>query len=807
MKTPSILRILGCIAGLVFCAIPAHAILDKNGNGLSDLWEKKYNNGNLYPANFVANEDPDQDGWNNATEAIAGTDPFLACGPTGTVTTIISSTQIAGAYTLTWPATTGKRYRLQASYDLDTWFSVGNSITTTEPFHTLGVSTEEPGSLVPPKIFWRIIIGDLDLDNDGLTNVEEFQLNTNTLSNDTDSDGMSDYEEIFNGTDPNQSDTDGDGASDNLEAIEGTDPNNSASHPPLFYSETKGLYYVFSNLASQQHLDNPPSPTGSIAKFFSWADVAHEPTEISEKINILDLVDELPTASFPSSPQESTGSIEVRTSDARSSVVISDLGEDRPNEYYATAWIDHSNIWFKRTEAHPAPVAVKLLLANIRRKHNGDVLVSTVNKEFKTLTIPANATISNTLELAPTIEAEPSGVGNHFENNHIKPMPILVKDGGRIIHSLPFNQDPWTNSNIQGHVAPSCIAWIQGSNLISNNPEMPNLSVELGSGSSDIMVSWRFECEYKRGNGYRKSYISDFSQDTDVVKIPANGQFTAPQGGNVTWNIFAEPAWVQEINSKGFFGGLARIYMKVGDDAEVEVSRFRIGGKNPDQAVARAYIDEVAGNEFWYAYAIAKHETFGRVRENGAARYYNQFYSTYKPDKIGDNANDMGWACWAQGWPVYNLDRSYSAKTGYQQNGPGGYGIYQLTLGPKKVNGDQTSQTFLTRDEIWNWQANCRRAIHELQEKKTIFAIPLINKLQAAHPSWPSLLNTKNQNFNALEAATITYYNGMYGGQIRREYVTKRLSCWIPQTKGNKKSWLFLQNSNNYVNKINTKLE
>lgn len=783
----------------------SHAILDINNNGMSDLWEKKYNNGNLYPANFVANEDPDQDGWNNGTEAIAGTDPFLASGPTGIVNTIISGTQTAGAYTLTWPATNGKRYRLQASYDLDTWFSVGNSITTTEPFHTLGVSAEVPNSPALPKIFWRIIIGDLDHDNDGLTNVEEFQLNTNALSVDTDSDGLSDYEEIVKGTNPNQADTDGDGAKDSLEEIEGTDPGNGSSHPPLFYSETKGLYYIFSNLASQQHLDDPPSPSGTMDKFYSWSDEEHQPAEITEKINLLDLVSELPTESFPGSPQESTGSLNVSSAFSGSSVAITDLGEDQPTEYYATGRIDHTHVWFKRTEAHSAPIAVKLLLTKSRRYFDGNVLTSKLENEFKTLTIPANGTVSNTLELEPTLEEEPSEVGNHFEHYDIIPMPILVKDGGRIIHSLPFNQDPWANSSIQSHVAPSCIAWIQGNTLISNNPEMPNLSVELGNGRTDIMVSWRFECEYRRGNGYRKSYISDFSQDTDVVKIPANGQYTAPQEGNITWNIFAEPAWVQEINNKGFFGGLAKIYMKVGNDAEVEVSRFRIGGRNPNQSVARAYIDELAGEEFWYAYAIAKHETFGRVRDNGVARYYNQFYSTFKPEKIGDQANDMGWACWAHGWPVYNLDRSYSSKTGYKQNGPGGYGIYQLTLGPKKVDGDQTYQSFVTRDEIWNWQANCRRAIGELREKKSKFAIPLVNALEAAHPTWPSLLNTKYQNFNGLEAATITYYNGMYGAKL--EVHAQRRSCWRPDRKANIKSWRFLPNANDYVNKVKSKLE
>jgi hypothetical protein len=58
------------------------AILDTNNNGTSDPWETFHNNGNLFTT-FDPNADPDSDGWTNAQEAAAGTDPFDASAPGG----------------------------------------------------------------------------------------------------------------------------------------------------------------------------------------------------------------------------------------------------------------------------------------------------------------------------------------------------------------------------------------------------------------------------------------------------------------------------------------------------------------------------------------------------------------------------------------------------------------------------------------------------------------------------------------------------------------------------------------------------
>ncbi len=67
--------------------------------------------------------------------------------------------------------------------------------------------------------------GDEDFDEDGLTNLEEFDNKTNPYIADTDSDGLSDGDEVkTHGTDPLVADTDGDGLDDGDEIVLGTNP-------------------------------------------------------------------------------------------------------------------------------------------------------------------------------------------------------------------------------------------------------------------------------------------------------------------------------------------------------------------------------------------------------------------------------------------------------------------------------------------------------------------------------------------------------------------------------------------------------
>ena len=200
--TSSKLRALGVLAVHLLLLLPTHAILDVNTNGMSDLWEKQHNSGNLFPNTFLGTDDPDQDGWTNATEATAGTDPHLANPPDGIIATTLEPTTTAGAYTLTWPTIIGKNYRLQASFNLVNWLNVGDTFIGNATSHTSGISAVQPDTTIPPKLFWRVSITDVDSDGDGLTNTEETQLGTAPYNVDSDGDGFSDQSEVVLGTGP-----------------------------------------------------------------------------------------------------------------------------------------------------------------------------------------------------------------------------------------------------------------------------------------------------------------------------------------------------------------------------------------------------------------------------------------------------------------------------------------------------------------------------------------------------------------------------------------------------------------------------
>src|SRR6478735_766848 len=117
---------------LLFLATHAQAIVDDNNNGVSDLWEKHYNSGALF-TDFDPQADPDGDGWTNAREAAAGTDPFDANPPGGFIQPRIASIPAVytvpgeeegepelvtpGALTVAWPTLAGKQYTLLCSPD------------------------------------------------------------------------------------------------------------------------------------------------------------------------------------------------------------------------------------------------------------------------------------------------------------------------------------------------------------------------------------------------------------------------------------------------------------------------------------------------------------------------------------------------------------------------------------------------------------------------------------------------------------------------------------------------------------------
>ena len=224
---------LTCILICGFCALPSFAILDTNNNGMSDVWERIYNHGNLFPTDqdhesiFGPGADPDGDGWSNLEESIAGTDPFNPNPPDGLVRLSIIHipefrSDVDGdgipdpitpeALVFTWPTIPGKLYTLCHSPDL----APGNWSPVEQPFigngsdmeFTFTLNENENGD----KWFWRVMIEDVDSNNDGQTDAED-----NQLAADIDGDGLTLAQEIANHTDPTNPDTDNDGLPDGID--------------------------------------------------------------------------------------------------------------------------------------------------------------------------------------------------------------------------------------------------------------------------------------------------------------------------------------------------------------------------------------------------------------------------------------------------------------------------------------------------------------------------------------------------------------------------------------------------------------
>ncbi len=187
------------LLSLVVLPVPeACAIQDGNSNGLSDVWERHYNNADLFsPADpdHLPPSDPDADGWTNAEEAIAGTDPFRAAPPHNGVPAALSAhAETAGAYVINWPSAVGKNYRLLRSGGLEGWTAVGAVVPGTGS--TIQI-TLDPAAGDPSTRFWRVEIEDADPDGDTLTSWEELKLGLNPVHADSDLDGIPDNLDPF----------------------------------------------------------------------------------------------------------------------------------------------------------------------------------------------------------------------------------------------------------------------------------------------------------------------------------------------------------------------------------------------------------------------------------------------------------------------------------------------------------------------------------------------------------------------------------------------------------------------------------
>ncbi len=139
----------------------AHPMLDRNGDGISDVWAA------LYPTAGGPAADPDGDGQNNLAEAQAGTDPTT---PNSRFTTT-TSTDASGNVFVRWTGIAGKYYFVESSADLLTWAPLPGDYTGTGT--ALSALVRSAGTSGAPRTFWRVVVYDVDSSGTGLNDWEK----------------------------------------------------------------------------------------------------------------------------------------------------------------------------------------------------------------------------------------------------------------------------------------------------------------------------------------------------------------------------------------------------------------------------------------------------------------------------------------------------------------------------------------------------------------------------------------------------------------------------------------------------------
>lgn len=250
----------------------APAVIDFNTNGVSDLWEEDYNDANLF-TNFDLQADPDGDGWSNAREAAAGTNPFDGNPPTGFIRPEIEhipavyqtpeeeggepTLESPEALRIRWPTLAGKTYALFFSVDLSpqTWLPYGGTRIGSGSILGADIPLTQPDGSIPQAMFLRVAIGDTDTDGDGLTDAEEHAVGSSPYFADTNGNGIDDGLELRAGNNPSAgvADGNGDGIPDNeVYSVvfevqqEGHNVNSTGPYYPPFADSANNFLYLTS---------------------------------------------------------------------------------------------------------------------------------------------------------------------------------------------------------------------------------------------------------------------------------------------------------------------------------------------------------------------------------------------------------------------------------------------------------------------------------------------------------------------------------------------------------------------------------
>jgi len=177
-------RLTVVVFPFLIAVISSPAAVDRNGNGMSDIWEIIYNANALSP-----NADTDGDGFSNFAESHAGTDPF----DSGSYPRLRFGFNFPSTGQLTWDSFAGKRYTVQSRPDATGVWSNGIPIIASSPTSQANLAFTEAAG------FFRLAIDDVDSDGDGVVDYDERGLGFDPFSPRTGRNDQADGARITNG--------------------------------------------------------------------------------------------------------------------------------------------------------------------------------------------------------------------------------------------------------------------------------------------------------------------------------------------------------------------------------------------------------------------------------------------------------------------------------------------------------------------------------------------------------------------------------------------------------------------------------
>jgi alpha-tubulin suppressor-like RCC1 family protein len=339
-------------------------------------------------------------------------------------------------------------------------------------------------------------------------------------------------------------------------------------------------------------------------------------------------------------------------------------------------------------------------------------------------------------------------------------MPNDTTDKPRLLLPVEIKQLNYPTSTDTTDMGPVQEKVISAGGVVylTGAPEMPRLEARIGNGAiANMTVEWRLEVKSERTErGTKDDHRLPQTDETDVVELSIDQP----------WKIYD-----YYIAPADFFGGKCSVYYRIkgasGYLAEEQKFEFKIRGKNPKDADAKAHIQGTQG-VYRLAWAMAQHES----RQGN--RVYNQFNSG------GDGPGNL---------ELPNFGP------------PDGWGIAQL---------DTPLGVSASTSEVYSWRNNAMTFYLELAEKQATQQ-RFFNAVAAAYPS-----NSEAQapptsfthpgtstTMTALEAGTVTLYNGAGGCPTTTLGGTTYQNPWtFDPNRPSGQKWRYDANSYNYLYKV-----